>query len=418
MFILHTYSVGGAERRCVRVANYLAEHGVNVKLVLLDVHKMYACKPHHNGLEIDICLVDAPKVSVPVHENVEVVYLLHDGEETLVNEDITCVPYERQTVLPYDADASFTAADMQAAKAQLKQLEDLYIRRIYAYVKRFPAYKVVSWMTFCNIATAAALQTLPNDFAFAECTSPDIEFPKDSVFNLLKRHFYPRAQAAFFQTEEMRRFYTYLPRLKTYVIPNPIMENLPMPSTAARNRNIVTFCRVEKPKNLPLLIQAFGLLYEQYPDYRLHIYGDGSEKQQLLSLVKEKALQEVVTFFDFTPHVHEEVLHDAMFVSTSDREGISNSMIEAMAIGLPTICTDCHGGGARATIRHGENGLLVPMGDALALVEAMTAAIRSPELAATLSDNGAAVRTMLSISNIGNMWMTALGDDWAMKTDE
>jgi glycosyltransferase involved in cell wall biosynthesis len=416
MFILHMYSVGGAERRCVSIANHLASRGVKVKIVLLDMNKMYACKKNHNGLEIDIGFADYPGVNIPADEGVELVYLLHRNELPLTaDKQVTCVAFDENNLPPKQAGdyiVNTDTAQKKKAKKQLIQLEELYVNRIYQYVKKHPDYKVISWMTFCNIATAVALDSLPNDFAFVECTSPDVEFPSDSGFNYLKALFYPRASAAFFQTREMRDFYTYLPKLKSFVIPNPILSKLPHHAGEKRTKNIVNFCRVEKPKNLELLIDAFSALCDQYPGYRLHIYGDGSEKEHLLSIVNQQNLQEYVTFFDFTPDVHSKVINDAMFVSTSNREGISNSMIEAMALGIPTICTDCHGGGARAIINDGENGLLVPMENKCALVAAMSKIIESPELSERLSKKGAELRTILSIANVGKMWEQAIETPW------
>ena len=60
-----------------------------------------------------------------------------------------------------------------------------------------------------------------------------------------------------------------------------------------------------------------------------------------------------------------------MFVSSSDFEGLSNSMLEAMAMGIPTICTDCPCGGAKMVIENGINGLLTPVGDKDELSAAM-----------------------------------------------
>lgn len=415
MFILHMYSVGGAERRCISIANYLAAHGTKVKVVLLDINKMYACKKNHNGLEIDIGFVDCHEIPIPADPRVELVYLLHRKERPLEGKPIACINFEEDNLPPKHAADHIPHTDTEQkkrAQRQLEQLEALYVDRIYQYVKKHPDYKVISWMTFCNIATAVALNSLPNDFAFVECTSPDIEFPQDSALNYLKEMFYPRACAGFFQTEQMRDYYTYLPDMKAYVIPNPILGDLPYCKIAKRNKHIVNFCRVEKPKNLELLIETFLMLHEKYPEYRLHIYGDGSEKEYLKSIVKQKNLDQSVTFFDFTPDVHKKVMSDAMFVSTSNREGISNSMIEAMAIGLPTICTDCHGGGARAIIKDGENGLLVPMEDPYALLEAMSKIIESPELSNRLSIKGTEVRVTLSISSIGKQWEQAINAPW------
>jgi glycosyltransferase involved in cell wall biosynthesis len=94
-----------------------------------------------------------------------------------------------------------------------------------------------------------------------------------------------------------------------------------------------------------------------------------------------------------------------MYVNSSDYEGISNAMLEAMAIGMPVVCTDCPIGGASATIRDGENGLLVPVGDTEALCDAMKRIIEDAVLSASLSENAAGIRDELSIERICVKWM-------------
>jgi glycosyltransferase involved in cell wall biosynthesis len=94
----------------------------------------------------------------------------------------------------------------------------------------------------------------------------------------------------------------------------------------------------------------------------------------------------------------------AMFVSSSDYEGLSNSMLEAMAIGLPCVCTDCLGGGARELIKDGENGLLVPTKDAKALAEAMCSMVDDKELSKRCSDNASKIREELSAEYIADKW--------------
>ena len=68
-----------------------------------------------------------------------------------------------------------------------------------------------------------------------------------------------------------------------------------------------------------------------------------------------------------------------MFVSSSDFEGISNSMLEALGMGLPVVVTDCPVGGARMVIKSGENGILVPVGDTQAMYEAMRSVLKDPD---------------------------------------
>ena len=77
----------------------------------------------------------------------------------------------------------------------------------------------------------------------------------------------------------------------------------------------------------------------------------------------------------------------------------------SMAIGLPTICTDCPAGGARAIIKDHKNGILVPVNDAEAMCKAMCEVADNPELAEKLSINGLKIRDDLSVDIIVNQWM-------------
>ena len=76
-----------------------------------------------------------------------------------------------------------------------------------------------------------------------------------------------------------------------------------------------------------------------------------------------------------------------LFVLPSDYEGMPNALLEAMALGLPCIATDCPCGGPASVIRNGENGLLVPVGKEEALSEAMAALLSDGEARRRLAQN-------------------------------
>ena len=94
-----------------------------------------------------------------------------------------------------------------------------------------------------------------------------------------------------------------------------------------------------------------------------------------------------------------------MYVNSSDYEGISNAMLEAMSIGLPVVCTDCPVGGAHAAISDGENGLLVSVGNSQELYLAMKKVIEDEELAYQLSCNAAKIRANWGVESIAMKWM-------------
>ena len=274
------------------------------------------------------------------------------------------------------------------------------------YLKKNKACTALGFLIRSNIALLQAAKGTGVRTVFCERNNPVRPDMPANIIRIRNR-IYTRCDAAVFQTEEEREYYTKL-KCDTAVIPNPLKENLPERFRGKRRHEIVNFCRLNKQKNIPLLIDAFELLHKDYPDYKLRIYGRGEEKDNLIAYVKEKKMETSVFFEDFAPDIHKRIVDAAMFAFTSDFEGLSNSMIEAMAIGLPCICTDCAGGGARMMIQDHINGLLVPVGDVQAVYLAMKEVIESPELAKKLSEEGTKIREQLSIQKIIERWLEVI----------
>ena len=191
---------------------------------------------------------------------------------------------------------------------------------------------------------------------------------------------------------------------------NPIKPDLPDRYIGERKKRIVNFCRISPPKKLDTLIEAFDEFAELHNDYELVIFGNSDPVEpDYYEFVKEKIdsakQKERIHLLPALHDIHNEIIDCSMFVSSSYFEGMSNSMLEAMAIGLPTICTDCPAGGARAVIKDHENGVLVPVNDVQAMADAMKEVAGNPELAEKLSINGSKIREDLSVDKIVNQWM-------------
>ncbi len=248
---------------------------------------------------------------------------------------------------------------------------------------------------------------------YAERNAPEHEFPKDETAKEYLLNIVSKADAAVLQTQDELKFFGG--RLKNAtVIHNPVKANLPEPFEGERKKVAVNFCRVADQKNLSLLIDAFIKFRQSCPDYKLEIYGNtvGDIEEKILDNLKDyvKSLEadEYIYFLPPRADVHEYVRDCAMFVSSSDFEGLSNSMIEAMAIGLPCVCTDCLGGGAREMIKNNENGLLVPIKNVDALAGAMVKMATDKTLSHKCSENAAKVREELSVQSIAQKWIEVI----------
>lgn len=277
-------------------------------------------------------------------------------------------------------------------------------------MKKEPDLTVIAFLQPSIPMVALAGTGLPNKMIFSERGNPQRLMKHRYGRNFIERY-YKQFSYGVFQTEDARAAYPNEIGNKGVLIANPLKVGLPMPYEGERNKTITTYCRISKEKNLPMLFKAFAMLHKDYPEYNLKIIGDAlNEESELVlrnlqQMVEEGGLADCVQFKPFSKQVHQAILGDAMYVNSSNYEGMSNAMLESMVIGLPTICTDCPIGGARTIIRDGENGLLVPVNDDQSLYEAMKRIIEHKGLAKKLSQNGREIRKKLSLDKIAEKWL-------------
>lgn len=271
-------------------------------------------------------------------------------------------------------------------------------------IKKYNPDTVIAFEYFVNMQVILATLGLKVKVIISERNDPNNVGSRIGI-KQLRTFLYKFADILVCQTEEAKLYFGKKIQDKTQIIPNPITPNLPLRYQGKRKKEIVNFCRIEPQKNLKLLIDAFELLHNEYNQYKLIIYGEGTAKEQLRKYIENKGLEQCVILRNFVLDIHNRILDSAMFVSSSDYEGISNSMLEAMGIGLPTICTDCPCGGARMMIENEENGILVPVGNTIALYEAMKKVIENPEFAEKISINSIKINERLEQNKICKQWM-------------
>ncbi len=277
------------------------------------------------------------------------------------------------------------------------------IKLLRKFLKKEKPDVIISFEYFLNMDTIIAARGLKSKIIVSERNDPAQQKSRRLV-NFLRDYLYRKVDVLVCQTPDAKAYFSKKVQKHAVIIPNPVKSGLPL-YHGQSSKTIINFCRLEKQKNLPLLIDAFEQLYNQDNEVKLEIYGDGKERDALLQIVNNKHLEESVSINPATINIHEIAAGCKMFVSSSDYEGLSNSMLEAMAMGMPTICTDCPCGGARMVIENKKNGLLVPVGDKQALFEAMNIVFSNEELAVTLSINALKIKDELSQEKITGEWL-------------
>ena len=150
-------------------------------------------------------------------------------------------------------------------------------------------------------------------------------------------------------------------------------------------------CRLVPKKGLRTTLNAFRELAESFPQASLTFAGDGPMRQELIALAAEWGLQDRVHFPGFLaqPELRTLMYQSHLFIHPSEtpangnREGVPNSMLEAMSSGLPVLAT--HHGGIPEAVEHDLSGWLVKEGDATALADGARQIMQQPERYASMA---------------------------------
>ncbi|MBR3836878.1 MAG: glycosyltransferase family 4 protein [Clostridia bacterium] len=266
---------------------------------------------------------------------------------------------------------------------------------------------IISFLTNTNIETILATRMLKTPVVISERNNPYVA-PKEQIYRFLRAVTYPFAAGYVFQTPDAQGFFNKRIQKKSVVIMNPINPLLPAAYSGERKKRVVNVGRLFKQKNQKMFIDAFREFSESHPDYIAEIYGDGPLEKELSDHIQSVGMEEKVFLRGFSKEVLSEIADASMFVMSSDYEGMSNALIEAVGMGIPCISTDHPIGGARLTIRDGVSGFLVPVGDAPTLAEKMAKIADDPELASRFSAQGQQLRETLSINRIAEKWISYL----------
>lgn len=281
------------------------------------------------------------------------------------------------------------------------------IKRLFNMRRYYKQNKNCYIFSFCVMGTVFSVLAawgIPHRLLVSERNDPTrIKHQK------LRNWAYRKAEKLVFQTEDMKKCFPEDIQAKAVVIPNPVGAEMPKPYVGERKKWIVSAARLKPQKNHKLLIDAYAQFEKVHPDYELHIFGVGELEQELKAQVKELLLEEKVCFHGFSSNVKEEIRDSAMFVLSSNYEGISNSMIEALAMGVPVISTDCPVGGSAAYIEDGVSGILTPVGDKDAMAEAMIQVANNPEWAEELGKNAVKIKEIYSLPRIAQRFLEAAG---------
>ncbi|HKL42455.1 MAG TPA: glycosyltransferase family 4 protein [Clostridia bacterium] len=347
LFIISSLGFGGAERVVSELANYFSKEDIKVSILLIS----------NNNISYDIDL------------NVKIIY----GSNQIDGKN---------------------------------RISDFFsrINLIRKYVKLIQPDITISFLSAINIYSCLAIGFSKKKLIVSERNDPK-RSPAQKIKRLVRNIVYYLSDGYVFQTDEARNYFSSKIKNKGVVIANPIKPNLPDVYNGVRAKKIVAVGKLEEQKNHSLLIKAFKLIADDFKDYKVEIYGEGQERNKLEKLISELNLNNRVLLMGRNNDVHERIKDASLYVLSSHYEGMPNALMEAMALGLPCIATNCSGGGPKTLITNRVNGILIKNDGEVALSKEIAFVLQNAQISKKLSNEATLVRNDFSIDIIGGLWL-------------
>ena len=275
------------------------------------------------------------------------------------------------------------------------------LHRIWKEEEPDLALSCVGKNNFMAIVTTMFTKTKPVVSVVGEAGE---EYP-NRLMKFLANLLFPFASGVILQTERSRSFFSERVSKTAVILPNSLNPLfLRERYRGEREKRIVSVGRLDANKNHEMMFQAFAGLADKYPEYTLTVYGEGELRETLQERIASLGLEKRIFLPGVIPDVADKIEKASLFLLTSYSEGISNALIEAMALGLPVIATDVPSGGTQELIRQEENGLIIPAGDAKALEKAMDRLLSDREYAERLGEQAHKIQERLAPDSVNRQW--------------
>lgn len=346
MFIVYSGSCGGAERVVSRLSDYLAKKGMECSIVIFS-----------------------------------------EQNDFFKNEKVKIIPLSLNR------------------KSALKKFWSA-TRKLRKVMKQEKPGTIVSFLDYQNICVILAHRFLSSKLIISERNDP---LKRSRIIRKACNFFYRFADHVVFQSEYAKECYPKKIQKKGRLIANPLPcdMSLAYPYDGFESSIIMTASRLNKQKNIPLLIHAMVEIHRIHPNFQLKIFGTGPLQEEMEQLIKEQKAEQYITLEGFSTKVCDEMRTARLFVLSSDYEGVSNAMLEALAIGIPVISTKTDGG-ATTYIQHQKNGYLVEKGNIQELTNTMQYLLEHESSCRELHAQSIQINQQLSMDEIGKKWLEIL----------
>ena len=311
-----------------------------------------------------------------------------------------------------DIDKSISVYEFQGNKAgKISRLQKiLFTRRV---VKEFDADVMICFTMYPSFVGKIVQMLTGIPSIMSERGNPYATINKKNFNCLIELFVVNQSAGGVFQIKGASDFFSTRLQKKSTIIPNPIFikDKIEQVQFEQREKSIVSVGRLDNyQKRYDIMIKAFSLFSKNHPEWLLKLYGVGSDEQLIKNWCIENGVEDRVKFMGLSKQPMVDICNAGMFLITSDFEGISNSLLEAMAVGLPCVSTDSPPGGARMLIQNNSNGLLAEVGNHEKIAEAMAKFADDPNLAKQCGENAKLVVSRFDAERTLDKWESYIAE--------
>lgn len=274
-------------------------------------------------------------------------------------------------------------------------------------VKEFDADVMVCFTMYPSFVGKIVQMLTGIPSIMSERGNPYATINKKNIFSLIELYAVNRSAGGVFQIKGASYFFSKRLQKRSTIIHNHIFINDKIESIkfGDREKSIVSVGRLDNnQKRYDVMIKAFSIFSKKHPEWVMKLYGLGDDEDAIRRWCVEEGVDDKVLFMGLTKHPMIDICKAGIFLITSDFEGISNSLLEAMAVGLPCVSTDSDPGGARMLIQNMYNGILAEVGNPKSIAEALLFFADNPHIAESCGQNARDVSRRFAPEIILSQW--------------
>ena len=261
------------------------------------------------------------------------------------------------------------------------------IYRIWSLRKIFRVEKpdiIISFLGPCNIRAVVANIGLNTHILVSVRNDPFKEYGS-GIRKILANMLFRLADGYVFQTQDAASYFSESIQRKSRILFNPVHSKFYKKEWNGKNKEISVVGRLQQQKNPILAVDSFKKVSDEFYEYKLVFYGDDELKREIITKSVEYGLSDRIIVYGKCDNIEDKLADTALFLLTSDYEGMPNSLLEAMAVGVPVVSTDCPCGGPKFATMNGTAGVLVKCGDSQEIANAIRKILSNSDLQKSLS---------------------------------